>query len=121
MTDVLIRGGGVAAACCAHLLARAGFRVCREATGRPRLPAILLSHSAQQLICDVFDRRDLFHGLPAIHTRIVSWGADSTPVALPHSAVVISEQELLSRLATPGGVGIQPAGLPRWTIRTSDP
>jgi len=120
MTDVLIRGGGVAAACCAHLLGRAGFRVCSEAKGRPRLPAILLSHSAQQLICDVFERPDLFHGLPPIQTRIVSWGADATPVALPHSAVVISEQDLLNRLAM-STAAVEPDATPGWTIRTSDP
>ena len=127
---VLIRGGGVAAACCALLLRRAGFSVCQEAVDRTRLPAILLSDSAQHLIRDVFGQPDLFEDLPRIRTRVVSWGVDSTPVELPHSAVVISEEQLLYRLATPT------AGLPlsvpdsdardadpppRWTISTSPP
>src|SRR5258708_7549465 len=101
MTEVLIRGGGVAAACCAHLLSRAGCRVAMEAAERPRLPAILLSDSAQRLICDVFERADLFHGLPPIRTRIVAWGsgAAAAPVTLPHAAVVISEEDLLARIA----------------------
>src|ERR1700704_1110254 len=120
MKDVLIRGDGVAASCCAYLLARSGRRVAVQPVGRTPLPAILLSEAAQQLICSVFERSDLFRGLPAIRTRIVAWGPDAAPVALAHSAVVLSERELLVRLAPPEVC--DQAGEPtRWTIHTSSP
>lgn len=118
--DVLIRGGGVAAACCARLLSRAGFRIGCESAARPRLPAILLGEQAQHLIGDVFEDPGLFQGLPRVRTRIVAWGDDSTPGALPHAAVAISEEELLGRLATP--LPTAPAGAEaKWTIVTSQP
>jgi hypothetical protein len=121
MNHVRIRGGGVAALTCAHLLNRAGMSLSFEAAQRPRLPAILLSEPAQYLIAGVFDRPDLFAGLPPIHTRIVSWGAPT--VALPHRAVVVSEESLLARL------GMNPETQPSasretatdWTIRTLTP
>ncbi len=94
---VQIRGDGVAGRCCAHLLATAGFGVGVEGTERARLPAILLSEPAQQLIGEVFGAGTAFGGLPRIRKRIVAWGG-AKPVAVEHSAVVISESELLSRL-----------------------
>ena len=66
MTSVLIRGDGVAARCCAHLLVRSGFSVSVERTTRPRLPAIMLGIPAQQLIRDIFGRDELFRDLPPI-------------------------------------------------------
>jgi 2-polyprenyl-6-methoxyphenol hydroxylase-like FAD-dependent oxidoreductase len=119
MMEVLIRGGGVAAACCAHLLGRAGYRVAMESADRPRLPAILLSDSAQQLICDVFERADLFRGLPPVRTRIVAWGAGAAPVTLPHAAAVISEEDLLARIAPDIASGEVAA--PQWTVSTGQP
>lgn len=120
MSDVLIRGGGVAALTCAHLLRRAGFQVFFEGAERPRLPAILLSQAAQHLITGVFDKQGLFESLPPIQTRIVSWGQD--PVALPHEAVVVSEADLLSRLLGPDQDAGAPApDGPAWTIHTLAP
>ena len=58
----------------------------------------MLSQSTQALIADVFHRDDLFEGLPLIEHRIVAWGPDSKPVALPHSSVLVSEQDLSARL-----------------------
>jgi flavin-dependent dehydrogenase len=114
---VLIRGGGVAALTCAHLLRRAGFPVFFEGAERPRLPAILLSQAAQHLIAGVFDNHSLFEDLPPVQTRIVSWGADS--VALPHQAVVLSEADLLSRLAgRDQDAGTPAPDGPAWTIHT---
>ena len=121
MNHVRIRGGGVAALTCAHLLRRAGISLSFEAAQRPRLPAILLSETAQHLIAGVFDRPDLFAGFPPIHTRIVSWGAPTA--VLPHRAVVVSEESLLARLGmdpeTPPAVS--PEAAPDWTIRTLTP
>lgn len=120
MNHVVIRGGGVAALTCAHLLRRAGFQVSIEGAERPRLPAILLSQAAQHLIAGVFDKERLFDSLPPVRTRIVAWGAN--PVALPHEAVVVSEADLLSRLAGPEQDACpRPPDVPAWTIHTLTP
>ena len=74
MGDVIIRGDGVAAYCCAHLLKAAGFRVSLDQTERRRLPAIMLGEAALALIREVFEREDLFRDLPRIERRVVAWG-----------------------------------------------
>jgi len=61
------------------------------------LPAILVSQSTQKLLADIFQSADLFEGFPHIRERVVVWGPGS-PVSLPHSAVVASEEVLLDRL-----------------------
>jgi len=119
---VLIRGEGVAACCCAHLLHRAAVPLIFETADRPRVPAIMLGDATQKLLADVFDRQDLFDGLPHINKRVVAWGKNAQPIALPHSAVVVSEEGLLDRIQS---------GLPKpdpasgreaaWTIFASRP
>jgi len=106
--DVAIRGGGVAACCCAHLL-KTGI----EAADRPKLPAILVNDATQELMRDVFGRTDLFEGLPRIERRVVAWGAKA--VELPHRAVVISEEELRARLAP----GTTTAAGAEWTVHAA--
>jgi hypothetical protein len=117
--SVLIRGDGVAAYCCAHLLNNAGFRVAMERPERPRVPAIMLSDSALALIRDVFGRPSLFAELPRIARRTVAWGKAADPVSIAHSAVVVSERHLLESLApefrTDAGIA------PGFTIYTSKP
>jgi flavin-dependent dehydrogenase len=95
---VHIRGGGVAANSCAHLLKRAGLRVSMDAQARPRVPVIMLSAAALTMIRDVLDRPSLLSDLPRIDRRIVAWG-QSEPVTMPHAAVVVSERQLLANLA----------------------
>jgi hypothetical protein len=118
---VVIRGDGVAAYCCAHLLAKAGFPVSLERVDRPRLPVILLGDQALALIRDVFEKPDLFDASPRIQKRVVAWGVDAKPLALEHSAVVVSEESLLDSirptLALDGGdaQGID------WTIFAARP
>ncbi|MGA3189926.1 MAG: hypothetical protein ABSF22_22705 [Bryobacteraceae bacterium] len=113
--NVRIRGDGVAARCCAHLLSQAGFGVSFEPGSRPRVPAIMLGEAAQRLMRDIFQRDDLFRDLPRITKRIVKWGAE--PVELEHSAVVVSEEYLLNSL--------EPASLKQrhadWTIYAAAP
>ena len=117
--SVLIRGDGVAAYCCAHLLANAGFRVSMERPDRPRVPAIMLSDAALALIRDVFGQPSLFAALPRIARRVVKWGEAAGPVSLPHSAVVVSETFLLESLAP---VFETDAGsAPAFTVYTSRP
>ncbi len=112
---VLIRGDGVAARCCGHLLARAGYGVSFEPSGRARVPFIMLSPSAQSLIRDIFQRDNLFRDLPVIRRRIVAWGSD--PRELDHSAVVVPEEILLARL----GMSSRGAAGADWTICAAPP
>jgi hypothetical protein len=91
MTTLSIRGEGIAGSCCLRLLHAAGLPVV--------LKAVMLGTPAQKLLRDVFQREDLFDGLPRISRRVVLWGQRRVePVSLPHSAVVVSEQELLERV-----------------------
>ena len=94
----MVRGDGVAAACCARSLSPAAVELSVIMTARPKLSAVLLNAATQSLLTDLFADRGLFQGLPQIRKRIVAWGGASEPVVLPHSAVVISEQLLLERL-----------------------
>jgi 2-polyprenyl-6-methoxyphenol hydroxylase-like FAD-dependent oxidoreductase len=96
--EIVVRGDGIAALCCARLLSRAGFQVTLEGPARPKVPAVLLSEGTQKLLQDVFDRSDLFEGATRVNQRIVAWGKDAKPTALPHSAVVLSEQALLNHI-----------------------
>jgi hypothetical protein len=120
--SVLIRGEGIAGSCCARLLGVAGVPFIVQAQGRPRLPAVMLTETTQKLLRDVFERDDLFAGLPQVRRRIVKWGPDGQPLSMPHSAVVVSEQELLGRIqfgyceSAPS-----PARQPAWTIFASAP
>jgi len=95
---VLIQGESVAACCCASLLDRAGVANGRVRLARPKLPAIMLGETAQRLLGDIFPGAPLFKGMPRISKRVVKWGAESKAVALPHSAVVASEESLLERM-----------------------
>ena len=119
MSLVSIRGDGVAGRCTAALLSRAGIPIRLEHAARARLPAILLSDPACQLIQEVFELDRPFEGLPRIRKRIVAWGANAAPVTLDHSAVVISEEELLRRLRAAPTVS-RPAN-PSWTIYAAKP
>jgi len=114
---VLIRGDGVAAYCCAHLLTKAGFRVSLQPVDRPRLPVILLGDQALALIRDVFDQPNLFADRPQIRKRVVAWGSNAAPIEVEHSAVVVSEESLLE--------GIRPVltsgGDSDWTIFAARP
>ncbi|MGA7238764.1 MAG: hypothetical protein WBY44_23990 [Bryobacteraceae bacterium] len=119
MSHVLIRGDGVSARCCSHLLTRAGLTVTVESTGRARLPAIMLGEPAQKLIADIFGLHSPFEGLPRVERRIAAWGANADPATVDHSAVVISEEELLDLLGPlPVSSGSGPA---QWTIYAARP
>ncbi len=124
--SVRIKGGGVAAACCQTLLTQANVAFRREPAPRPKVPAVMLSPATQSLLTDVFGRRDLLDGLHLVRRRMVTWGSGDL-VALPHSAVVVSEEELLLRLAaaTPAGEvigegdGSSDGLTATWTIQAS--
>jgi 2-polyprenyl-6-methoxyphenol hydroxylase-like FAD-dependent oxidoreductase len=116
---VIVKGDGVAAYCCAHLLAKAGFRIDLQPISRPRLPVILLGDQALALIRDVFDRPGLFDSLPRIRQRVVAWGPGAAPIQVEHSAIVVSEEMLLDGIRPP----VNPASdrdAP-WTILAARP
>jgi hypothetical protein len=100
MLRTLIRGDGIAARCCEHLLLQAGCEVASDRVGRPRLPAIMLGGAATAMMRDVFGRQELFEGFHEIRKRVVAWGQAAEPVSLPHSAIVVSERELLEAVGS---------------------
>lgn len=99
LSGVVIQGAGVAASCCAHLLAASGLSVAVSPAARPA-PAVMLSDAALALLRDTFARPDLLAGRRRIERRIVTWGG-AEPVALPHGGIVLSEGELLAALDAP--------------------
>lgn len=119
MSNVLIRGDGVAGRCCAHLLSRAGVTVTVEPASRAPLPAILLGETAQKLITDIFGLEEPFENLPRIRQRIVAWGPKAEPATIEHSAVVISEAALMDRLG-PAPLGSDGRSM-LWTIHATKP
>jgi hypothetical protein len=126
MERVLVRGDGVAAYCCVHLLGQAGIPVALDRPSRTRLPAIMLSETAVSLIADVFGHKDLFRDLPRIRSRSVLWGPGAEAVTLPHSAVVVSEQILLDQLRPlehlrPSAVPQELPASPEWHVFASRP
>ncbi|MEW5685572.1 MAG: hypothetical protein AB1942_11695 [Pseudomonadota bacterium] len=98
--SVLIKGDGIAAACCAHLLRKAGLEVRLAAEARPKVPALLVSEPALALMRDVFERPDLLTARPRVSRRVVAWGA-SAPASLPHGGIAIAEADLLDALWAP--------------------
>jgi hypothetical protein len=101
MSDtVVVRGDGVAAACCVRSLSAHNLPVSIVRAGRPKLSAVLLGEATQSLLTDLFMDKQLFQGLPRIRKRVVAWGPGSQPTVLPHSALVMSEHDLLERLWT---------------------
>jgi 2-polyprenyl-6-methoxyphenol hydroxylase-like FAD-dependent oxidoreductase len=117
---VVIKGDGIAACSSARLLQQSGFDLCMESARRSAVAALLVSPATQMLLADVFQDQDLFSGSPIIRKRVVLWGRDSQPIALPHSGVVISESTLLNRLWVKLHIRRQNfSGQPRWTILSS--
>ncbi len=120
MGPVLVRGDGVAAYCCVHLLQRAGIPVAIDRPNRTRVPAIMLSEAAVLMISDVFGRKDLFFDRPRIESRSVLWGSHAEAMTLPHSAVVVSEEELLDQLR-PELAAAETAGRSDWSVFAARP
>ena len=117
--EVVVQGSGIGARCCSHLLGAAGVSVAMQPRARASVPAVMVGDATQALICDVFEKRDLFSNCPRIRQRIVAWGRESRTVALPHEAVVISEEELCERLGLVRAR--EAAGQPDWRIIAARP
>jgi hypothetical protein len=99
LRSVLIRGDGIAAACCAHLLRKAGIAVRIAAQDRPKVPALLVSEPALALMRDVFERPGLLADQPRVRRRVVAWG-EGPPASLPHGGIAVAETDLLDALRT---------------------
>ena len=87
----------MAIATATHLLRRAGMAVEIEPGTRRPVPVIMLSDPALALLRDVFAKPDLFADKARIERRVVRWGAGEA-VAMPHGAVVVSEDDLANVL-----------------------
>lgn len=96
MKSIAIRGSGIAAKGCAHILTGAGLRVAIEESCRPSVPTIMLSDPALALIRSVFDRPDLFADRPRVKHRLVAWGGPT--VMIPHGAALASEDQVQAAL-----------------------
>lgn len=82
----------------------------------------MIGETAQRLLGDIFPGAQLFKGLPHISKRVVKWGQQREASALPHAAVVVSEQTLLSRIAPLlPSVRWTEGETPDWTIFSSRP
>lgn len=114
---VEVRGDGIAAYCCVHLLRMAGIETSLARTDRPRVPALLLSLSALQLIRDVFARPDLLADREPIRKRVVKWDSRMPVAELEHLGFVTSEEELLRDLL-PSGFA---QGDADWVVHCANP
>ena len=121
MVTIVLRGDGIAALTCGYLLQSAGFGVSIERAPRAYVPALMLSASSQALFRDVLELRDAFSSLPRIQKRVVKWGPQPEPVALPHSAVIASEQFLLEMVAKLFRASASSPEAADWTIISSRP
>jgi hypothetical protein len=96
--QVHIEGDGVAAACCAQLFSESGQPFSSSRVARPKLGAVMLSGQTMALLAGIFPSANLVSVGHPIQKRVVSWGQAAEPITLPHSALVISEADLLTRL-----------------------
>ncbi len=95
---VHIEGDGVAAACCAQLFSESGQAFSSSRITRPKLGAVMLSGQTVALLAGIFPSANLVSVGHPIQKRVVAWGQAAEPITLPHSALVISEADLVTRL-----------------------
>jgi hypothetical protein len=95
---VHIEGDGVAAACCAQLFSDGGQPFSSSGITRPKLGALMLSGQTVALLAGIFPSANLVSVGHLIQKRVVAWGQAAEPITLPHSALVISEADLVARL-----------------------
>src|SRR3989441_10985873 len=82
----------------------------------------MLGDQSQRMFRDYIDREDRFAGFPQVRRRVVAWGRNDEPRVLPHSAIVVSEKELLDRIQQGLGAGEEMKFEQRdWTVFASSP
>ncbi|MCP1470543.1 hypothetical protein J3E64_002231 [Sphingobium sp. OAS761] len=111
---VAIRGAGIAARACAHLLANAGLPVSVDPVARAPVPTIMLGDPALALIRDIFGQPGLFADFPRVSRRLVDWGGRTATV--PHGGVLLSEGQLQAALPAPAS---SPEGAVDFTIHAA--
>src|SRR5690242_14561571 len=116
---ITIRGDGVAARCCMHLLDRVRLPVRWECAPRGRLPVVMIGNATRQLAMDVWEVPDLFAGAQPVSKRVVSWGGATDAAVLPHAAVVIAEETLLDQCGSVQSDGAESVAAPDWTVLAS--
>jgi hypothetical protein len=120
MMQVVIRGDGVSAYCCAHLLGKAGFGVMLERVSRPQLPVILLGNQALALVRDIFDLTGPLRGALRVSRRVVAWGPQAKPLSLKHSALAVPEELLLQGIRPELAAGHNPSSA-GWKVFAARP
>ncbi len=116
-----VRGDGIAAYCCVHLLRQAGIETRLMRSERPRVPALLLSPPALHLLREIFARPDLLAGRAPIRKRVVQWDCTQPVFEMEHLGVVTSEQELLSGLLPDDDAALTDEGNPDWLVHCASP
>jgi hypothetical protein len=118
---VEIRGGGIAALCCARLLATRGLDIRYSTLSGTTGPTLLINGSTQKLMCDVFQSEpaDLFAGSVIVQKRVVLWGGADKRVELPHFGMVVDESTLVRRLAQRTPFRSEESSTPDWVIYAS--
>ena len=81
----------------------------------------MLGEQALALIRDVFEQPGLLRNLPRISKRVVAWGPGAKPLAVDHSAVVVSEEALLADIRPAPLLDPHPARESNWTIFAARP
>jgi hypothetical protein len=117
---VHIRGDGLAAWCCARLLAGAGFRVTVEGAARRSSRLILVNGPTQKLLNEFAGDSTIFENAMQIQKRVVAWGPGAVPRTFDHSAAAIREASLLDTLWARESFDEGPDGADR-TIITAPP
>lgn len=118
--SVTIRGTGVAASCCAHLLVAADISAIFAAGQGRSAPVIMLSDAALALLRDTVAVPDLLAGRARINRRIVAWGGKD-PVTLPHGGIVLTEANLLAALGAPPVAHLPPRPSNRFSVHAEPP
>jgi hypothetical protein len=78
----------------------------------------MLGGASISMMRDVFGQQALFDKFHPIRRRVVAWGRGAEPVALDHTAVVVSERQLLEAVGSQESSSMAEAD---WTVITSRP
>jgi hypothetical protein len=81
----------------------------------------MLGAQAVALMRDVFEQPNLLANSPRIEKRVVAWGPGAKPLAVEHSAVVVSEDALLAEIRPSGIPEFDPAQAACWSIFAARP
>jgi hypothetical protein len=81
----------------------------------------MLGEQALALIRDVFEKPGFLNSQPRIKKRVVTWGYGAKPIAVEHSAIVVSEEALLAEIRPLPIPDLNPTHEASWTILSARP